>query len=151
MYRSGGRPSAGPEGVLVYEIDGPLFFGTAQKFEQAVERSGAEFKVLIIRMRKMIYLDAGGINTLHQVWEMCSRRHVQLIISGIHTQPYTLLHKSGYKKCSSFVTFLAWMEVALNHRHTDRSYQQEIKRMLYFLNQHVMKTLKKTGLSLSLN
>lgn len=87
-----------PEGVLVYEIDGPLFFGTAQKFEQAVERSGAEFKVLIIRMRKMIYLDAGGINTLHQVWEMCSRRHVQLIISGIHTQPYTLLHKSGFAK-----------------------------------------------------
>lgn len=87
-----------PEGVLVYEIDGPLFFGTAQKFEQAVKRSGAEFKVLIIRMRKMIYLDAGGINTLHQVLEMCRHRHVQLIISGIHTQPYALLHKSGFAK-----------------------------------------------------
>lgn len=84
-----------PLGVLVYEIDGPLFFGTAQKFEQAVERSGAEFKVLIIRMRRMIYLDAGGINTIKQVHEMCSRRHVRLIISGIHTQPYALLHKTG--------------------------------------------------------
>ncbi|HQL05976.1 MAG TPA: sulfate permease [Treponemataceae bacterium] len=87
-----------PEGVLVYEIDGPLFFGTAQKFEQAVEKSGIEFKVLIIRMRKMIYIDAGGIYALRQVHELCNKRGVQIIISGIHTQPYTLLHKSGFAK-----------------------------------------------------
>jgi len=87
-----------PEGVLVYEVDGPLFFGTVQKFEQAVEKSGIEFKVLIIRMRKMIYIDAGGIYALRQVHELCNKRGVQIIISGIHTQPYTLLHKSGFAK-----------------------------------------------------
>jgi SulP family sulfate permease len=46
----------------------------------------------------MIYLDAGGLHALNQVQELCKRRNVQLLISGIHTQPYTLLVKSGFEK-----------------------------------------------------
>lgn len=87
-----------PKGVLIYEIEGPLFFGTVQKFENAVARAEVDFKVLIVRTRRMIYLDAGGLHALNQVQELCKRRNVQLLISGIHTQPYTLLVKSGFEK-----------------------------------------------------
>ena len=84
-----------PAGVLVYEIEGPLFFGTVRKFEMAVERAGAEFKVLVIRMRNTIYLDAGGLNALEQCKAACDRKGVKIVLSGIHTQPYMLSEKTG--------------------------------------------------------
>lgn len=84
-----------PRGVLVYEIDGPLFFGTVRKFELAVERAGAEFKVLVLRMRNTIYLDAGGIKALEQCKAACDRTGVKIVLSGIHTQPYMLCEKTG--------------------------------------------------------
>lgn len=84
-----------PSGVIVYEIEGPLFFATVQKFELAVERAGAEFDVLVIRMRNTIYLDAGGVQALEQCKAACDRRGVKIVISGIHTQPYILFEKTG--------------------------------------------------------
>lgn len=84
-----------PTGVLVYEIEGPLFFGTVRKFELAVERAGAEFKVLVIRMRNTIYLDAGGLQALDQCKAACDRKGVKIVLSGIHTQPYMLCEKTG--------------------------------------------------------
>ena len=84
-----------PDGVLVYEIDGPLFFGTVRKFELAVEQAGVAYRVLIIRMRNTIYLDAGGIRALEQCKQACDRKKITIIISGIHTQPYMLMEKMG--------------------------------------------------------
>ena len=84
-----------PQGAMVYEIDGPLFFGTVRKFEIAVEKAGLDYKVLILRMRSTIYLDAGGIRALEQAKAACDRRGITIVISGIHTQPYMLLEKTG--------------------------------------------------------
>ena len=84
-----------PENVMVYEIDGPLFFGTVRKFEVAVEQAGLKYKVLILRMRHTLYLDAGGIRALEQAKAVCDRLKVTIVISGIHTQPYMLLEKTG--------------------------------------------------------
>ena len=84
-----------PEGVVVYEIDGPLFFGTVRKFEVAIEKANVNYKVLILRMRNTIYLDAGGLRALEQAKNACDRKGIQIVISGIHTQPYILLEKSG--------------------------------------------------------
>lgn len=84
-----------PEGAMVYEIDGPLFFGTVRKFEVAVEKAGVDYKVLILRMRNTIYLDAGGIRALEQAKAACDRKGVTIVISGIHTQPFMLLEKTG--------------------------------------------------------
>ncbi len=84
-----------PKDVLVYEIEGPLFFGTVRKFELAVEQAGVEYKALILRMRDTIYLDAGGLRALEQCKAACDRKGVTIILSGIHTQPYMLLEKSG--------------------------------------------------------
>lgn len=84
-----------PQNTLVYEIEGPLFFGTVRKFEIATERAHADCKVLILRMRKTMYLDAGGIKALEQCKTACDRKGITIIISGIHTQPYKLLEKTG--------------------------------------------------------
>lgn len=84
-----------PDGAVVYEIDGPLFFGTVRKFEMAIERAQTNAKVLVLRMRSMIYLDAGGIRALEQAKSACDRKGIAIILSGIHTQPYLLCTKTG--------------------------------------------------------
>ena len=84
-----------PKGVMVYEVEGSLFFGTIRKFEMATERSGAECKAIIFRMRNLIYLDAGGIQALEQCKAACDRKGITIILSGIHTQPYMLCEKTG--------------------------------------------------------
>ncbi len=84
-----------PNGALVFEIEGPLFFGTVRKFELATERANADCKVLVLRMRNTIYLDAGGVKALEQCNAACKRKGITIVISGIHTQPYMLLEKSG--------------------------------------------------------
>lgn len=84
-----------PQGTLVFEIEGPLFFGTVRKFELATERAGADAKVLVLRMRNTIYLDAGGIQALEQCKAACDRKGIKIVLSGIHTQPYMLCEKTG--------------------------------------------------------
>jgi len=84
-----------PKDVMVYEIDGPLFFGTVRKFEVATEQAGLNYKVLILRMRNTLYLDAGGIRALEQCKAACDKKGITIILSGIHTQPYMLCEKTG--------------------------------------------------------
>nr|MCR4712952.1 STAS domain-containing protein [Treponemataceae bacterium] len=84
-----------PAGVLVYEIDGPLFFGTVRKFELATERAETSCKAIIFRMRNTIYIDAGGLRALEQCKTACDRKGITIILSGIHTQPYMLCEKTG--------------------------------------------------------
>ncbi|MBR1713652.1 MAG: STAS domain-containing protein [Treponema sp.] len=84
-----------PKGVMVYEIEGSLFFGTVRKFEYALERAGSDCKVLILRMRNTIYLDAGGIKALEQALQLSEKNKFTIVISGIHTQPYMLIEKTG--------------------------------------------------------
>lgn len=84
-----------PDGTLVFEIEGPLFFGTVRKFELATERAGTDCNVLVLRMRNTLYLDAGGIRALEQCKAACDRKGITIVISGIHTQPYMLLEKTG--------------------------------------------------------
>ncbi|MBO5235870.1 MAG: STAS domain-containing protein [Spirochaetaceae bacterium] len=83
-----------PEGIFVFEIDGPLFFGTAQKFEVATSRLGIDYKVLVLRLQNMSYLDAGGLHVLEQLYDTCKSRNITLLISEIRIQPYILLLKS---------------------------------------------------------
>ncbi len=84
-----------PENTFVFEIEGPLFFGTVRKFEIATERAQTNCKVLVLRMRNTLYLDAGGIRALEQCKSACDRKGITIVISGIHTQPYMLLEKTG--------------------------------------------------------
>ena len=53
-----------PQGVEVYEINGPYFFGIATKFEEIMSRLGDRPKIRIIRMRKVPFIDSTGIHNL---------------------------------------------------------------------------------------
>ena len=72
-----------PKGVIVYEINGPLFFGAAYKFKDAIRIIADTPKVLIIRMRNVPVIDATGIRALEEVEKECSQNGTRLILSEI--------------------------------------------------------------------
>lgn len=84
-----------PEGVEVYEINGPLFFGAAQKFEEAITAVSRKPKALILRLRNLLSLDASGLHALQSVHKNCKRQGIVLILSGVHAQPTIALFQSG--------------------------------------------------------
>ncbi len=84
-----------PVGVEVYEINGPLFFGAAQKFEEAIAAETRRPKALVIRLRNLLFIDSTGLHALEQVHRNCLRQNIVLVLSGLHAQPIIALHQSG--------------------------------------------------------
>jgi SulP family sulfate permease len=84
-----------PPGVMVYRMFGAFFFGAADKLESALNRLKQEPEVLILRMRKVVAMDATGLNALEDLFEKLHRKGKHLILSGPHTQPFMVMDKAG--------------------------------------------------------
>ena len=84
-----------PNGVEVYEIDGPFFFGLASRFEELERTKGKGVKVRIIRMRRVPFIDSTGINNLRSLCERTRKRGVTVILSGVTEKVNATLHKFG--------------------------------------------------------
>ncbi|MBS1913853.1 MAG: sulfate permease [Bacteroidetes bacterium] len=82
-------------GVEIYEINGPLFFGAAYKFAEAMNVVESGPIVRVIRMRNVPALDATGLHALRDAWEQMRKRGGQLVLAEIHAQPLTALEKAG--------------------------------------------------------
>ena len=85
-----------PEGVEIYEINGPYFFGIATKFEEIMARLGDRPKIRIIRMRKVPFIDSTGIHNLTTLCKMSQKENIHIILSGVNDQVHAVLEKSGF-------------------------------------------------------
>jgi SulP family sulfate permease len=85
-----------PAGVMIYRMFGAFFFGAADKLESALLREKQEPDVLILRMRKVVAMDATGLNALEDLYEKLHRKGRHLILSGPHTQPLFVMEKAGF-------------------------------------------------------
>ena len=85
-----------PPGVMVYRIFGAFFFGAADKLESALKRLKQEPDVLILRMRKVLAMDATGLNALEDLYARLHRKGKHLILSAPHTQPLFAMDKAGF-------------------------------------------------------
>lgn len=85
-----------PNGVEVYEINGPYFFGIATKFEEIMARLGDRPKIRIIRMRKVPFIDSTGIHNLTTLCEMSQKENIHIILSGVNESVHAVLEKSGF-------------------------------------------------------
>lgn len=83
-----------PEGVEVYEIDGPFFFGIANKFEESMRIIGDKSKVRIIRMRKVPFIDSTGLNNLETLCQKSMRDGIQVILSGVRVDVRAMIRNS---------------------------------------------------------
>jgi SulP family sulfate permease len=85
-----------PNGVMIYRIFGSFFFGAADKLETALKRLKQEPEVLILRMRKVLAMDATGLNALEDLYERLRNHNKHLVLSGPHTQPLFMMQKAGF-------------------------------------------------------
>ena len=85
-----------PPFTEVYEIDGPYFFGIANKFDEISQRIGADGqKVRILRMRKVSFIDSTGIQNLEQLYLRSQRCGMTLVLSGVNERVFSTLEKAG--------------------------------------------------------
>jgi sulfate permease, SulP family len=84
-----------PKEVIIYEINGPFFFGAASKFKEAIRIVGKSTKVLILRIRNVPAIDSTGIATLEDFYYDCKKNNTVLVLSGIHAQPMFACEKAG--------------------------------------------------------
>ncbi|AAS94762.1 SulP family inorganic anion transporter [Nitratidesulfovibrio vulgaris] len=84
-----------PEGVKVYEIDGPFFFGVADRFQNVLAALDRQPEVFILRMRKVSTLDSTAVNALEVFWRKCRSDGTQLLLSGVRETMRTTLRRMG--------------------------------------------------------
>ena len=85
-----------PDRVEVYEINGPYFFGIANRFEEVMNDMGSIPAVRIIRMRKVPFIDSTGVHNLTNLCEKCLKKEVHIVLSGVNPKVLEVLAKSGF-------------------------------------------------------
>ena len=88
-----------PDGVEVYEINGPYFFGAGNKFEEimgALRHQRQKPRVRIIRMRKVPFVDSTGIHNLTNLCQMSQDEGIQVVLSGVNPKVEAVLHRAGF-------------------------------------------------------
>ena len=88
-----------PEGVEVYEIDGPYFFGIANRFDDIMSHvSGEKYPVRIIRMRKVPFVDSTAMHNLSMLIQRSHKSGITIILSGVNDHVHMQLLKGGIEQ-----------------------------------------------------
>ena len=104
-----------PEGVEVYEINGPYFFGAGNKFEEIMGALGhGRPKVRIIRMRKVPFVDSTGIHNLTNLCLMSQKEGIQVVLSGVNEKVQTVLHKAKFDELVGSENICSHINIALD-------------------------------------
>ncbi|MDL2211200.1 STAS domain-containing protein, partial [Bacteroides sp. OttesenSCG-928-M17] len=85
-----------PKGVEVYEINGPYFFGIANKFEEQMIHRGEHPQVRIIRMRRVPFIDSTGIHNLANLCKLSRKEKITIVFSGVNPNVHAVLEKAGF-------------------------------------------------------
>jgi len=107
----GGRLKKIPANTSVFEINGPMFFASSDKFAAIPVREGA--RVMILRMRNVPSLDISAMRSLNAIHALCQERGVTLLISHVNEQPLTAMKKSGFYEAVGAENFLPNIDEAL--------------------------------------
>jgi SulP family sulfate permease len=85
-----------PKHTLVYEINGPMFFGAADKFMNISLEEHA--KVVVLRMRSVPAMDVNALHSLNSVLKACKKKHITVVLSHVQEQPLRMMQKAGFDK-----------------------------------------------------
>jgi SulP family sulfate permease len=83
-----------PQGVEVFEISGPFFFGAAEQFKDTLGQIARKPSVLIIRLRDVPAIDSTGLHILQELARRCKQDGTLLLLSDVHAQPMFALVRS---------------------------------------------------------
>lgn len=82
-----------PEGVCVYELSGPLFFGATDKIAKI--SAYEDTKCIVLRMRSVSAIDATAMNALTSLCEHCAENGIQVVFSHVNKQPLQAIRHAG--------------------------------------------------------
>ncbi|MBP7554161.1 MAG: sulfate permease [Spirochaetes bacterium] len=102
-----------PKGVEVYEIYGSFFFGAAEKFKDQIKAIEKKPKILILRMRNVLMIDATALAALETVVVDSQKADIKVVLSGVRTQILLVLQKSGLVKKIDEKNITANIDMAL--------------------------------------
>jgi SulP family sulfate permease len=85
-----------PSGVEVYEINGPYFFGIANKFDEYISQLKTPSEVRIIRMRRVPFIDSTGIHNLTNLCLRSQKEKITVILSGVNKKVHDALVQSNF-------------------------------------------------------
>ncbi len=115
-----------PDGVRVYDICGPMFFGAADKISQIA--LDEDTKCLILRMGAVNSLDSTAMNALEAILKKCKEKDIKLLLAHVEKQPLAVMKKSGFFDAVGAESYFDHISAALD------SVKQE-KESINFLNQ----------------
>ncbi len=84
-----------PKDVSIYQIEGPLFFGASQLFEETLNQLNHYPKVLILRMRHLSFVDSTGVQRLREMVKKLTHNGVKVVLSGMNVNVKHDLEKAG--------------------------------------------------------
>lgn len=100
-----------PRNTLVYEINGPLFFGAADKL-LGIE-TDEKVNCLILRMRSVGTIDATALHNLEILQEDCKKKNIQMVMSHVNEQPMKVMTKAGFVEKVGKENFCVNIDAAL--------------------------------------
>ncbi|MFI5256132.1 MAG: SulP family inorganic anion transporter, partial [Gemmatimonadales bacterium] len=84
-----------PRGVVLYEINGPFFFGAAERFKEVLNRVAGSPRVLVVRLRHVPAIDSTGLHALRELSHGRLAGGTKLVLADVHAQPMIALVNSG--------------------------------------------------------
>ena len=86
-----------PDGVEVFEINGPFFFGAVHKFRETISAMDKP-RVIILRLRRVTALDSSGLQALEELAFQTRRDGIELVLSGLREQPLEVIQRSALQQ-----------------------------------------------------
>ena len=102
-----------PEGVEVYEINGPYFFGAGNRFEDIMSSYNDRPKVRIIRMRKVPFIDSTGLHNLENMCLMSQKEGITVVLSGVNPKVEAVLRRNNFEKLLGKENICSHIDLAL--------------------------------------
>ncbi|MEX2219449.1 MAG: SulP family inorganic anion transporter [Phycisphaerales bacterium] len=84
-----------PPGIEVFEINGPFFFGVADRLKDTLNQFERPPRIFILRMRLVPAMDATGMHALEEFHRKCHRQGIRLLLAGVHAQPLFAMTNAG--------------------------------------------------------
>jgi SulP family sulfate permease len=106
-----------PKDVEVYEIDGPFFFGVADRLKNILSEVSNPPKVFILRMRHVPMIDATGLHALDEFFDLCQDNGTILVLSGVNEHIKLKIRRLGFEKKIGLENITDNIDMALSRAH----------------------------------
>ena len=117
-----------PAGVEVFEVYGSLFFGAVAQFRESIRVVSKKPKVIILRMRNVVSIDASGVHILEELAEEGRHEGYVLVFSAVSRSVYRVMRKSGFVETVGRKSFagdiFGAIEIAKRHLEGSREYNE---------------------------